>query len=315
MKVLNIVRPFLLMAVTAGLAACSTTDKHETTPNENPELSKAQSEENGDIERSTANFGDRDGRGRPGGRPGWDRDDRGRPGGRDGRWRDGRRSGFGRDGRGFRGGGWGHHRDRARSIGYTRIEDGYDFDSVPINGLRIDAIMVCAAGDSVRFDRFEIVFGNKERQFVDFGRRDLEGGTCTDWIDLKGQDRNVVAINLRGSSGWDPYGRDTAVEIYGRDNPNWGGGRDDRDDRNYRGPRWADAGTQCGPNHGGAMPWGYNNVCPDTSSWGGVIGKPCAKVGDRCYGADRGTYDGECRDFNGNNNWGRHRNFNVYKCQ
>lgn len=100
-------------------------------------------------------------------------------------------------------------------LGATLIKNGRDFEPVPVDGRRITAIKVCAKKDDLALERVEVTFGNGTSEQVHM-KSFIQQGTCTGWRDLEGKVRNVTMVRIWGSSNWDPRGRQTRVEIYGR---------------------------------------------------------------------------------------------------
>lgn len=252
------------------------------------------------------NFGGGPGPGRGGGGPGWDRGPgRGSEPGRGGSGRDGRDDGFERRDPDMRG---------AFQIGQAIIA-GREMKVINTNA-QVSQIKLCAAYDDLALHRLEVVLARG--QVIPINTRDqIRRGSCTNWKDLPGFERQVVQIRVAGESDHDL--NNTQAVIYGRLQhappppppprrtwTSWNGGQ-----------------TSCGDGSGPYIKDNYNNripvmACPDQKPNGGPIGQPCGHLapGTLCYGWSYQTQPGfYCAAPNGMTPPYIATIFSMYQCQ
>ncbi|MDQ8757092.1 hypothetical protein RCO27_12740 [Sphingosinicella sp. LHD-64] len=85
---------------------------------------------------------------------------------------------------------------RWRTVGYMTVSRGSDRDTIRLRGNARDRqIRVCAINRAINFTRLSVRFENGGRQELPV-RRVLNAGTCTPAQDLRGQRRNIAAVDM-----------------------------------------------------------------------------------------------------------------------
>lgn len=90
-------------------------------------------------------------------------------------------------------------------LGSRTVAYGSERDTIEVSGgARYDQVRLCVAQRTINLYDLNFRFGNGGHQDAPVRLR-IEPGECTRWIDLKGEDRNLVRIVLWyetfGSSG------------------------------------------------------------------------------------------------------------------
>lgn len=137
-------------------------------------------------------------------------------------------------------------------------------------------IRVCAYNDDLHLQRLAVTLGNG-RQFILAQDEYVRARNCTQWKDLRGDERRVVQVLLVGQSDRD--NRSTRVVIQGRVDAN-----------NFRTWQAWNPSTSCGDSqipylkdNRGYLVW--TTPCPNRSP-SGPVGMSCERAarGAMCYG-------------------------------
>jgi len=176
--------------------------------------------------------------------------------------------------------------------------------------VRVSQVRVCAFNDDLRLQRLAVTLGNG-RTFTLAQNEYVRARDCTQWKDLRGDERRVVQVLLVGQSDRD--NRSTRVLIQGRaDN-----------DINPRQTWQPWHTTSCGDANIPYMKDGRNNLiytmpCPNRNPNGGPTGMSCGNVAREtlCYGyayqAEPGFY---CAAPNGRTPPNPAYIYSMYICQ
>lgn len=100
-------------------------------------------------------------------------------------------------------------------LGSRDVRDAVDRDSIKLDGQRrFDRIRICVYERAVHFIDVNVRFANGGVQDVPVRAR-IKPGQCTRAIDLVGQDRNIVSVNMVYEANTRRRGVGAKVRLFG----------------------------------------------------------------------------------------------------